>query len=84
MIVTFISRRAIGTAALRVCAERRKVAERKKKEESEAKEERTEEEHHVHMLSRATSLSFRCNRRRMGDPGALDSGSQARRTPGGN
>jgi hypothetical protein len=31
----------------------------------------------------ATCLSFRCNRQRMGDPGALDSRSQARRTAKG-
>ncbi len=65
---------------LRACAERRKIADRKQKEENQAEGERTEEEHDVHLLSRATGLSLRCNRRRMGDPGAIDPRSQARRT----
>jgi transposase len=33
----------------------------------------------VQMLPRATGLSLRCNRRRMGDPGAFDPRSQERR-----
>ncbi len=69
----------IALTRVRACAERRKGADRKKKEEKRAKEERGEEEHHVHMLSRAACLSLRCNRCRMGDPGAVDPRSQERR-----
>jgi hypothetical protein len=70
--------------SIRGCTERGKTAERKKQEEETGKEEPPKEKQYEQIQYKASDLSIRCNRSRMGDPGTVNPCSQARRSTTGN